>query len=135
MIQVQSEADYDAFADFMLKHGKGVKKPFAGAKGKRVELIEASKENMRTVFDKYIAKEAFVLEEQVIAHPKMREIYPGSINTARVNALVDGDDVHYVLPFMRFGSGGSFVDNVSRGGLMASMDIERGILDGGIPGI
>ncbi len=65
----------------------------------------------------------FLVEEKVSNHELLARIHPPSLNTLRLNLVktVDGR-WHQLRPFIKFGRGGSCVDNSAAGGLFASID-------------
>lgn len=127
-VVIETTDDYDKFAEFMKSHKKGIKKPFAGLQGRGIEILHyEDDESLKLTLDNIIENEGkFILEELIEAHPMMKEIYPDSINTVRINTLVHNGTVTHLMPFFRAGTGGNIVDNGAQGGVMASIDIETG---------
>jgi glutathione synthase/RimK-type ligase-like ATP-grasp enzyme len=65
----------------------------------------------------------------VIQHSEVSLIHHKSINTIRLETFVDKKDkIHFLGAYMRFGSGGSVVDNINRGGFFVPINIEEGKL-------
>ncbi len=84
------------------------------------EIEEAFEESKRT---------ALIYEEEQVQHADIGAIYPDSFNTLRIiNCMTGPDRVETISALMRFGSGGSYVDNSSRGGLFAGVDLDTGRL-------
>lgn len=70
----------------------------------------------------------FIIQEKLKNHPALDEIYPLSLNTIKlITFLKDDGEVDYFGSFMRFGAGGSFVDNASQGGIFVGIE-ENGTL-------
>lgn len=64
-------------------------------------------------------------------HESISRIYPHSVNTVRVDTFLDDEgNVHLLSGLMRFGAGGSVVDNGSSGGCFVFLDLETGRLRG-----
>jgi hypothetical protein len=63
-------------------------------------------------------------------HPILDALYPRSVNTVRIDTLIDGDTVRSSAATLRLGMGGSRVDNLSRGGLTVPIDLSTGRLAG-----
>ncbi len=57
-------------------------------------------------------------------------LYPRSVNTVRIDTLIDGNTVHSSAATLRLGTGGAHVDNLSRGGLTVPIDLATGRLAG-----
>ena len=74
----------------------------------------------------------FIFQETIIQHKKINEIYDNSINTLRIHTYFDKDNnqVEVISGLMRFGFGGSIVDNGSSGGFFITIDIESWTLKG-----
>ena len=65
----------------------------------------------------------FLVEERVRNHEDIARIYPLSLNTLRLNLVKTADGKwHQLMPMIKFGRGGSHVDNSSAGGLSAAVD-------------
>ncbi|TYP75155.1 sugar-transfer associated ATP-grasp domain-containing protein [Aquimarina intermedia] len=71
----------------------------------------------------------FIFQERIIQHKRINELYSQSVNSIRFDSYLDDNDrIHILSAFMRFGTGGAFVDNSSAGGIYVPIDIEKGIL-------
>jgi hypothetical protein len=72
-----------------------------------------------------------VLEERVYQHRVMALLHPSSVNTLRVITVRDGDRPRvFSRPLVRFGNGGSVVDNGAAGGILVFTDPATGQLVG-----
>jgi hypothetical protein len=109
----------DALADA----GFLIAKPIAGAGGTSVRRIVSLPHG--------IGPGMFIVESGIRQHPYASSIHPNCVNTIRVLTLKDPDTGQQFVAGAahRFGTQltGS-VDNFSRGGLSALVDIETGIL-------
>lgn len=73
----------------------------------------------------------YLFQEIVQQHPKMSELYSGSINTIRlvtVRSLKD-NQLHLMPSILRIGANGSFVDNTSQGGIAVGFNLDTGQLN------
>jgi hypothetical protein len=69
----------------------------------------------------------FVLESMIEQHQVLRRIYSHSVNTLRIITYLTKDGYPKIFRTrMRLGRKGNLVDNVSQGGISASIDIETG---------
>ncbi|MDY8136287.1 sugar-transfer associated ATP-grasp domain-containing protein [Aquimarina sp. 2201CG5-10] len=93
-----------------------------------------TKQTLKEDMDRYgdmILKSDFIHQERVIQHPHINSMYAHSLNTIRFDTYVDVEnEVHILAAFMRFGRGGSVVDNTSQGGFFVPVDVEKGKLKG-----
>lgn len=72
---------------------------------------------------------AFVHQEGVDQHPEINKIYPHSVNTVGIESYIDNSGKTNILgTFIRFGTNGKVVDNVSSGGFYVPVDPETGRL-------
>ena len=72
---------------------------------------------------------SFIHEKTLTQHEKINEIYHKSINSLRFDICLDKNNQAQLLgAVMRFGSGGSVIDNRSKGGFFVSIDDATGCL-------
>ena len=69
-----------------------------------------------------------LLQERLTQHPKMAEIYPGSINTLRLVTVLSEGEIAPFGAFVKFGTKGRRVDNWASGGLAVGVNLETGKL-------
>ncbi|MGY3794152.1 sugar-transfer associated ATP-grasp domain-containing protein [uncultured Aquimarina sp.] len=107
-------------------------KSTTGMGGKGCFLINRNNlHNQVTKYYKEIVNDDFVHQKIIVQHPKINMIYQHSINTIRFTTYIDKNgEKHILSAFMRFGSGGSFIDNSSAGGICVSVDLKEGKLKG-----
>lgn len=73
----------------------------------------------------------YIFQEQLQQHPKMNELYEGSINTIRLVTTrnLKDDKIHILPSILRIGANGSIVDNTSQGGIAVGFNLETGQLN------
>ena len=71
-------------------------------------------------------KKMVVLEHQLIQHPDMARLHPGSVNTMRI--LTDNVNGHVTIAYIivKMGTGDSVCDNSGQGGILARVDVDTG---------
>ena len=113
-------------------HSKIFVKSMTEMGGKGVFLI--SKKTLQNDIERYgnyILKNDCIHQEAITQHAFINKIYPDSLNTMRFFTYLDKKDkIHIVSAYMRFGQGGSFLDNSSSGGFYVKVNIENGKLEG-----
>lgn len=105
------------------KYGRIISKPVSGHGGSGVSFFSR-------VSDVPLIGD-FILEKEVINHDYSINIYGKSLNTIRIYTLRDPDDGIFFIAgaVHRFGSEKTgCVDNFSKGGLAASIDLDTGVL-------
>jgi hypothetical protein len=96
-------------------------KPVDGAFGIDASIL-ALGSGTQALFD----GRAWIVQPRLVQHSVLSKIYPGAINTIRIDTLVTGDQVEFGSAILRIGLGGRVVDNGRAGGLSAAVDIETG---------
>lgn len=145
-INVNTSNKEDVMA-FIKRHSVFMAKPIDGGCGLGIEKIKTDNyESLEEVY-KYITREGtkFELEELLIQHPDISNIYPDSINTVRVVTIVttkEGKSIltipkeerknvelvpHIICTYFRIGNG-KYVDNFNSGGMVAPVDENIGIV-------
>lgn len=129
-VYVEKEEDIEFFREFCRKKKSFVKKPLYKSMGRGVEAIKIDKETDLKALLSQILDESgsFAAEESIKQHRSMRAFNPSSVNTVRLETFFDGKEVKIVDAFVKFGRGGSFVDNAGAGGVFVDVDPETGIL-------
>ena len=131
---------YDRVFDKLREEGKLVIKPFAMGKGNGVHLLSFEdgkyymdmKEKTREELEAYLKKlNMYVFCEFIHQHPYSDKLYDKTTNTIRFITLRD-IDTHKMKVFravQRIGRKETIpVDNGSKGGLVANIDLETGML-------
>ena len=76
-----------------------------------------------------LRNEEAILEEIIQQHPDLNSINPSSINSLRINTVLDKKDIpHVLLANLRMGSGETIIDNFENGGLSAGIDLDTGLI-------
>ena len=64
----------------------------------------------------------FVVQEKIVCHPSISQIYEGSVNTFRIITYIWKGEICLIPIIMRIGSGGSYLDNAHAGGMFIAVD-------------
>ncbi len=105
-------------------------KSFCGYGGTEVLLLTHPRlKEQLNEFGHRLLKKAFVHQECIVQHAEINEIYSHCVNTLRVETFIDDSSkVNILGMFMRFGSGGKFVDNLTSGGFYVPVEPSTGKL-------
>ncbi|MEG1059921.1 MAG: sugar-transfer associated ATP-grasp domain-containing protein [Oscillospiraceae bacterium] len=118
----------DGLRSFAEKHPVFFAKESNNFGGHGVTRIGVDKE---TDFDELYARltdsKQYLLEQMVVQHPEMNRLCPKSVNTIRVVTIEKEGQISVMYSLVRMGSGDSFVDNISSGGMYAPIN-ESGII-------
>ncbi|MEX0289656.1 MAG: sugar-transfer associated ATP-grasp domain-containing protein [Flavobacteriaceae bacterium] len=105
-------------------------KSFSGFGGRETHLLE--QESLKSSLDELgpsILGQSCIHQVCIEQHSALSRIYPNSVNTIRFETYVDPFNTpHFMGTFIRFGAGGSAIDNVSSGGFYVAVDTETGKL-------
>ena len=71
-------------------------------------------------------KKMVVLEHQLIQHPDMARLHPGSVNTMRILTDNVKGNVTIAYIIVKMGTGDSVCDNSGQGGILARVDADTG---------
>ena len=131
IVSIVSKEDFPVFADYVAKHPTFVCKPLNDSLGRGVSLETVDPEgDLEAQFSALLKdKMTFLMEERIIPSEKMSVFNKDSLNTVRLIVWYDGENAIPVGSFFRTGRPGSFVDNAGAGGVFASVDYEKGVLN------
>lgn len=118
----KEKADFQAFVE---KHPRFIIKPFSGANGVGIRIVDLSEEGpfdrlckaLRTEF-----KSGFVAEELIVQAKELSAVNASSVNTMRVITIRMDDRVAIFPSVWRVGQGGNCVDNGGSGGIFCLLD-------------
>ncbi len=128
-----SEMDLDNFKDFMADKDVIFAKPNVGESGKGIQKLTKDKfDSLEAMYDYVMdpANNFGVIEQQIVQHPKLNELYPLAINSYRIVTLVVDGVAHCVYAVSKCGNEGKFVDNMENSGLCCPIDQETGTIAG-----
>lgn len=69
-----------------------------------------------------------LIQPQLKNHPDLGKIFNGSLNTVRIDTLIDGHDVALTAACLKVGTGKAIVDNWAKGGIAIGIELEDGSL-------
>lgn len=122
-----SKNEEEIYNDFCSKHAEAICKPVKGTKGNGIEKINLKSFSIHKLKD-YFQGEC-MLEELIIQSEELAQFHPNSVNTIRfVTGLSPEGKFSFIYALFRNGCGGSVVDNVGAGGLIALIN-EKGVIE------
>lgn len=127
---VAGELTLDEFRAFLEKHPVVfIKKAYSYGGLDVKKVVSGEIEDVPKLYDSLTKNpdEKYVIEEGIAQHPKINELYPGSVNTMRVVTMVQGGEAKWLYTIFRVGKGGKSVDNASSGGVYCRI-YEDGII-------
>lgn len=120
---------YDDFKKFILNKTKIIYKPVDSAQAKGIEVINVGQfKSIKELYSYLINKyDTGILEDWIIQHEKIAEIYPRAINCLRIITILDNEKCNIVA--INFGIGnGNEISNLATGDIVAYVDFNTGIL-------
>ena len=119
----------EEFETFTKKHKIFMAKPVDLQCGKGIEKIEIdSKTNITKLFNKLKENKQILIEEYVLQHSKMNELFPYSVNTLRIVSAYKNNKTTILFRAIRIGNGKNVVDNFNHGGMYSVIN-EKGIIE------
>lgn len=137
--EIVADRSIHAPADFLeaFPNIKGILKPALGTQGADIFILESRDGALRldgqeiTTDDLFgQVKTKYIFQELIQQHPDLARIHPSSVNTLRLITIRQNDRAVPLSAGVRAGIGGTHLDNWSQGGMMAPVDLERGIIAG-----
>lgn len=118
----------DDFLDKLSNSGKVFIKPSVNSDSGRDCFIANFRNGIDTLTNKkaedilgYLGNN-FVVQEVIICHESIREIYPNSVNTFRVITYKWNGGIKVMPVIMRIGRGNANIDNAHAGGIFIALD-------------
>lgn len=126
--------EMDRFKNFKIHNKEAIIKPIRGSKGLGVQKIDLTMIESLCELKKYIGREC-VLEQIIVQSSEIGKFHPESVNTIRfVSAINQEGKYTHLFSMLRTGCGGSVVDNVGSGGIIALIDENGKIVSDGMRG-
>lgn len=113
------------FEKFVEKHPRFIIKPFSGANGVGIRIVDLAEEGpFEKLCDALRAefKGGFVAEELIVQAKELSAVNASSVNTMRVITIRMNDRVEVLPCVWRVGQGGKCVDNGGSGGIFCALD-------------
>lgn len=111
---------------FLHKNPKFMLKPLNGSGGHGIQLASRDSIGGGGVFE-YCKKQNACIEELIVQHDSLSRLFPYSVNTIRIFTYKS----KVIGAVLRVGTGKSFLDNASSGGIFAPIDLSAGVVTNG----
>lgn len=119
----------EEFQIFTKKHPIFMAKPVDLQCGKGIEKIKVKgNTNLKNLYQKLIENKQVLVEEYVLQHSKMNELFPYSVNTLRIVSAYKNGKTTILFRAIRIGNGKNVVDNFNHGGMYSVVN-EKGIIE------
>lgn len=116
----------EEYASFIADKETVVVKPLKGTKGHGISVVNVNEIPTINAFRKLYDGDCLV-EETIDQGEELKQFHPSSVNTVRFVTGIDySGSFHHLFALVRIGRGGSVVDNVSSGGLVTLIDMDKG---------
>lgn len=120
----------DEIRSFIGKHNKILVKPISLDSGKGIFSVSETDTDAINEFLQERKNTTYLLEEICENCEELKAINPSSLNTLRIDTMVNADgEIEIFSVHLRCGCGGSIVDNWGAGGVAYPMDIKTGIIN------
>lgn len=120
-----TEDNYKDFLEFTNKHSEIFVKPTSEKCTKEIEILKVNKKNSKEMYDELLTSDRRLIEEKITQYESFSNLHPYSVNTIKIITLKG----EIVACYLRIGNNKNIVDNFDKGGLVAPINIETGIID------
>lgn len=123
-------ASYESFKKFAKDLKYVFCKPIScgGGNGALKIDVPSDEKKLKQLYEDLMKKTRLLVEEGIIQHYEIDEFVSNCVNTLRVVSIRTNDEVKILCANMKFGRVGIIADNLSRGGLVADVDLETGVI-------
>jgi hypothetical protein len=129
VVYVSEECDLNEIIEFTSLQRDFILKPSKSSSGRGIEIVNSNEFASDQELHSYIlAKSPCILEGVIKNHDLLSEIYDKALSTVRIPTIVTSKGPEIFASYIRFGKGGSVIDNVGSGGIVAVLDIHTGIV-------
>lgn len=123
-------ADDNELEGFIEKHKRVLVKPISSDSGKGIYSLSAFDSDSVDELLQERIKHSFLIEEICENCAELKALCPSSLNTLRIDTLVNTQgEIEIFSVHLRCGCGDSVVDNWGAGGVAYPVDIETGIIN------
>lgn len=131
--KVETEKDYDKYLEFINHHESYFVKPNSASCGRGCYKVcnhhyvdtQAADD---TEFKKLIMDKGSVLEELIDQDDTMKQWNPSSVQTIRMNTILNSKGFYVFPAALRIGKENAVVDNIALGGYVAIIDENTGVI-------
>lgn len=120
---------FEEFKNFVTSNDC-IAKPRGGTQGQHVFLVKKGDETYLKELYEFCREKYVLVEEYMKACSEIEAFHPQSLNTIRVFTISKNNKVEVLDAELRMGIRDNVVDNAHCGGVLASIDIDSGVLVG-----
>lgn len=126
-----ADRNFNDVLDFINQQKEVIVKPVNSFQGAGVYKLSASDSKGVEELKKNIENgDTFMIEEIIKQSSEMSKLNPSSVNTLRIETLLDkSGNVHIINQTVIIGTGGRVVSNTHFGGIMCHVDLNTGVID------
>ena len=122
---ITSDETEKEITEFVQEKGNVIVKPLGGSSGRGIFALDYyTFVNHGGV--KIFSEGQFIVEEIIHQKGLLCEVNSSSVNTMRVNTLIDHGEPEVLCAFLRTGRKGSITDNLHSGGILWQINIQTG---------
>lgn len=94
-----TEASYEEFENFLLKHSKFIAKPIASEAGNNIKVVDFTKCNInyKDMYNYLVENKVYLLEEFITQEKSLNKIYSKAVSTIRAYTLRINDKIEVVF--------------------------------------
>lgn len=124
------DSNYKSFKEFTKNLQYIFCKPIVsgGGNGSIKINIPSNEKELKKIYNDLMKKDRLIAEEGIIQHPEIAEFAPDCVSTLRIVSVLDKGQCKIICANMKFGRVGIIADNLAKGGIVADVDLETGVI-------
>ncbi len=128
VIKIESFDDYTDFVNFCQRNPEFFIKEVYGSLGSNISKVKVNTNSIKNEFFLALQRGECICEGIIKQADVMAQFNPDSVNTIRIATFFDDGVVNKLYGMFRTGRCGNIVDNASKGGIAAGIDLNNGIV-------
>lgn len=129
IIRVRTAEDMLPLYTFCQKHRRFIIKPVGGAVGRGISIVDCDDyAGVDEMFEALRDRMPYLCEELIEQDERFEAIHAASVNSLRLFTYCNKSGPKVVCAWLKAGQKDAIVDNGSAGGVVAAIDVERGVV-------
>lgn len=118
------------FKNFIKKNNRFIIKSVDASLGKGTEIMSVNSHTDAVSMLEPLVKKGgkYIVEELISQSKDLSDVHPSSVNTVRITTFRFDSSTDIIHPFIKFGTGGNFVDNGGKGGIICKINTDTGVI-------
>ena len=131
VLHASDKISEDVIISFIKRYGTVFVKPTDGCEGRGVFKLKGDDADaVAKLLNDIKTGNSYMIEQPIVQHPAMAALNPSSVNTVRIETVIDAKgEVHITNSIVVMGTNDNVANNVHHGGIMCHVEMATGIID------